>query len=206
MAVEHTKRAVNRRAKQKQVLGPEVRPQEIRQEDMGKTVNPTIANTAILSKVLAKQPENLNLFRWLINPRSFGQTVENVMYTSFLINTGKAAIEQPEDGSGIPVICTCCVAVSPPITYLNALIRSVDACEPPAPEDRMPVYDAKGELVTAALTKRQVIMEMNMEVWEVSSRGRPLVVPPNLIAHRYTSSVIIGSHRVVQYQNEHYST
>jgi hypothetical protein len=111
MAVEHTKRAVNRRAKQKQVVGPEVRPQELKQGDLNATVNPTIENTKILARELKRQPDNLNLFKWLINPRSFGQTVENTMYTSFLINTGQAAIEESEDGSGIPIICTCCLAV-----------------------------------------------------------------------------------------------
>lgn len=111
MAVEHTKRAVNRRARQKQVVGPEVRPQELKQGDLAAAANPTIENTRILARELKKQPDNLNLFRWLINPRSFGQTVENTMYTSFLINTGRAAIEESEDGSGIPIICTSCLAV-----------------------------------------------------------------------------------------------
>lgn len=110
MAVEHKRRAVNRRAKQKQAVAPEVRPQEVKQGDLGENVNPTIRNTNLLEKELRKY-ENVNLFKWLINPRSFGQTVENTMYTSFLVNTGRAAIEDPEDGSGIPVICTLCFAI-----------------------------------------------------------------------------------------------
>ncbi|KAI5452174.1 hypothetical protein NCC49_001112 [Naganishia albida] len=143
MAVEHKRRAVNRRAKQKQAVAPEVRPQEVKQGDLGENVNPTIRNTNLLEKELRKY-ENVNLFKWLINPRSFGQTVENTMYTSFLVNTGRAAIEDPEDGSGIPVIY---------------------ACEPPTPEDRIAQYDETGKLLTEALTKRQVILEMNMQVW-----------------------------------------
>jgi hypothetical protein len=71
MAVEHKKRVVNRKARQKQALQPEVRPQEIRQEDMTKAANPTITNTQALAKLLEKQDEDLNLFEWLINPNSF---------------------------------------------------------------------------------------------------------------------------------------
>lgn len=107
MAVEHRKRIINRKARQKQVQQPEVRPKEIRQGDMKQTVNPTIANTKKLGDLLDDQPGNgkVNLFKWLINPRSFGQTVENTFWTSFLVTNGEAAIEVAEDGSGIPLIC-----------------------------------------------------------------------------------------------------
>lgn len=116
MAVEHTKRIVKRKARQKQVVQPEVRPQEIRQEDMKKTVNPTIANTKALDDLLVKQSEEgVNLFKWLINPRSFGQTIENTFWTSFLVSTGRAAVVDAEDGSGIPVICALSAYV--PLTY-----------------------------------------------------------------------------------------
>ncbi|KFY71345.1 hypothetical protein V499_08438 [Pseudogymnoascus sp. VKM F-103] len=40
----------------------------------------------------------MDLFRFVINPRSFGQTVENMFYVSFLIRDGKAAITVDEDG------------------------------------------------------------------------------------------------------------
>ncbi|KFX99317.1 hypothetical protein O988_03940 [Pseudogymnoascus sp. VKM F-3808] len=40
----------------------------------------------------------MDLFRFVINPRSFGQTVENMFYVSFLIRDGKAAITVDENG------------------------------------------------------------------------------------------------------------
>ncbi|KAI5454584.1 hypothetical protein NCC49_003478 [Naganishia albida] len=145
MAVEHKKRVVNRKARQKQALAPEVRPQEIRQEDMTKAANPTITNTQALAKLLEKQDEDLNLFEWLINPNSFAQSVENTFYTSFLVSTCMAAIDVREDGSGIPIIFSC---------------------EPPTEEDKREQFDENGESIRDALTKRQVVFEMTMDIWK----------------------------------------
>ncbi|KAJ9098673.1 hypothetical protein QFC21_004321 [Naganishia friedmannii] len=144
MAVEHRKRVINRKAKQKQALAPEVRPQEIRQGDMTRAVNPTIQNTDELDSLLGTLPHEVNYFKWVINPRSFGQTVENVFYTSFLINNGHAAIEIHEDGGGIPMIV---------------------GCNPPLQEDRVPKYNDDGTLKELAMSKRQLVMEWTMDLW-----------------------------------------
>lgn len=45
----------------------------------------------------------MNLFRFIINPNDFGQSVENMFYLSFLIRDGKCALDF-EDGE--PNICT----------------------------------------------------------------------------------------------------
>lgn len=44
----------------------------------------------------------MNLFRLIVNPRDFGQSVENLFYLSFLIRDGKCALDF-EDGE--PLIC-----------------------------------------------------------------------------------------------------
>jgi hypothetical protein len=44
----------------------------------------------------------------------------------------------------------------------------VVSCEPPSEEDRRAQFDAEGNQIREALTKRQVVMEMSMEVWKVS--------------------------------------
>ncbi|KAJ9101948.1 hypothetical protein QFC19_005030 [Naganishia cerealis] len=146
MAIEHKKRIVNRKARQQQHVGPEVRPQEIRQEDMTKAANPTITNTKALATLLEGQdPDGVNFFEWVVNPRSFGQTVENMFYTSFLVREGIAAIDVRDDGSGIPIIF---------------------ACDPPSEEDKRAQYDEEGNVVREALARRQVVMEMTMDVWQ----------------------------------------
>jgi non-structural maintenance of chromosomes element 4 len=45
----------------------------------------------------------VNLFRFVINPSDFAQSVENMFYLSFLIRDGECALEIEEDGE--PVIC-----------------------------------------------------------------------------------------------------
>lgn len=47
---------------------------------------------------------NVNLFKFIINPQDFGQSVENLFYLSFLIRDGKCAFFADED-TGEPVIC-----------------------------------------------------------------------------------------------------
>lgn len=44
-----------------------------------------------------------NLFKFVINPHDFGQSVENMFYLSFLIRDGKCMFEI-EEGTGEPVI------------------------------------------------------------------------------------------------------
>jgi len=41
----------------------------------------------------------LNFFEFVVNPKSFGQSVENVFFVSFLINSGHAGIKVEPDGS-----------------------------------------------------------------------------------------------------------
>ena len=46
----------------------------------------------------------MNIFKFVINPHDFGQSVENLFYLSFLIRDGKCAFYTDED-TGEPVIC-----------------------------------------------------------------------------------------------------
>lgn len=48
------------------------------------------------------ESQPINFFKFIINPESFGQTVENLFYLSFLIRDGKVSID---DDSGQPVLC-----------------------------------------------------------------------------------------------------
>lgn len=44
----------------------------------------------------------VNFFRFIVHPKSFGQTVENLFYVSFLIRDGSVGVG--EDGDGLPTL------------------------------------------------------------------------------------------------------
>ena len=56
-----------------------------------------------IEELLSEEPGQINLFKFIINPNDFAQSVENIFYLSFLIRDGKVALETLDDGQ--PVIC-----------------------------------------------------------------------------------------------------
>lgn len=58
---------------------------------------------AVLDRYGISQEGELAFFKFVINPYSFGQTVENMFYVSFLIRDGKAGINVGDDG--MPYLC-----------------------------------------------------------------------------------------------------
>ncbi|KAG2119313.1 hypothetical protein DEU56DRAFT_747401, partial [Suillus clintonianus] len=47
----------------------------------------------------------VNLFRLVVNPHDFGQSVENLFHLSFLVQDGTCALHIRDDGE--PLICIC---------------------------------------------------------------------------------------------------
>lgn len=92
-----------------------VRPVEI--ENNGEEKGPeNNANTSlrlvrsihtVLEEYFFEHPEiadtGLNLFKAVVNPNSFGQTIENIFYISFLVKDGFICIQ--EDDDDLPVMC-----------------------------------------------------------------------------------------------------
>ena len=58
---------------------------------------------ALLQKHRMSDSGGVGLFDYVLNPRSFGQTVENMFYVSFLIKEGRFGIGK--DSEGLPAIC-----------------------------------------------------------------------------------------------------
>jgi len=59
---------------------------------------------AILQAILDDSPGAINIFKFIVNPNDFAQSVENIFYLSFLIRDGKVAFETMD---GEPVIYRC---------------------------------------------------------------------------------------------------
>lgn len=64
---------------------------------------------ALLKKHRISTTGGVSLFDFVINPTSFGQTVENLFYTSFLIKEGSFGIQNDE--SDLPTISKSCRSV-----------------------------------------------------------------------------------------------
>ena len=71
------------------------------EEDIQKQENATSRMVRSVHSLLMEH-ESVNLFKFVINPRSFGQTVENMFYLSFSIRDARARIEI--DKRGIPMV------------------------------------------------------------------------------------------------------
>lgn len=103
LSIEQKKRANVKRAKQEKHVGDETKPQELKEEDIQRSENETTKNVVQLSEILENEGVPVNLFKFVVNPNDFAQTVENIFYLSFLIRDGKVALETNDEGE--PVIC-----------------------------------------------------------------------------------------------------
>ncbi|KAK4686799.1 non-structural maintenance of chromosomes element 4, partial [Tremellales sp. Uapishka_1] len=101
LSVQHQKRTMAKRAKRAE-LAPETRPQESLSATQNQgNKNDTVGNVVVVGKTLMKlDPERKGIpfYKLVINPDSFGQTIENMFYTSFLVHEGKVRMTVDEDG------------------------------------------------------------------------------------------------------------
>ncbi|KAJ6587042.1 Nse4 C-terminal-domain-containing protein [Mycena vulgaris] len=104
LSIEQKKRTVTKRAKFEKDKAEERRPQELKEEDIARSENETTKNVATLEALLEEEGRT-NLFKFVINPNDFAQSVENIFYLSFLIRDGKVALETDDDGQVMIFIC-----------------------------------------------------------------------------------------------------
>ncbi|KAF9987886.1 nuclear protein [Modicella reniformis] len=152
MSVEHKSRSIAQR--QRIVRDPNAmrKPQELREEDIARQENETTKNVMQISDILEGCTDKVNLFELVINPESFGQTIENIFYLSFLVRDGKVSIseedmddpnrDQYDDGEE-----------REPREGAN-IQPMVQLTEPPTAEDYQ-----------GGLLKKQMVMELDMAMW-----------------------------------------
>lgn len=105
LEVEQKKRNVGKRAKLEKNKEDERKPQELREDDIIRAENETTKNVIAIQTLLEGMGEAVNLFRFVVNPHDFAQSVENIFYLSFLIRDGVCALEIQENGEPMIFIC-----------------------------------------------------------------------------------------------------
>ncbi|KAF8633380.1 hypothetical protein AX17_004551 [Amanita inopinata Kibby_2008] len=105
LSIEQKKRVTAKRAKLEKNKEDEKKPQEIKEEDISRSQNETTKNVLILENILENEEEPINIFKLIVNPRDFAQSVENLFYLSFLIRDGKVALEINESGEPLVYMC-----------------------------------------------------------------------------------------------------
>ncbi|KAK7472757.1 hypothetical protein VKT23_000867 [Stygiomarasmius scandens] len=105
LSIEQKTRAPVKREKLEKNKAEQTKPQELKEEDISRSTNETTKNVATLEGILSETGP-INLFKFIVNPEDFAQSVENLFYLSFLIRDGKVALETSED-TGEPIIYAC---------------------------------------------------------------------------------------------------
>ncbi|EKM51312.1 uncharacterized protein PHACADRAFT_32294 [Phanerochaete carnosa HHB-10118-sp] len=139
LSVEQKKRNVTKRARLEKHKEDQRKPQEITEDDITRSGNETTKNVAALERIL-ETIGKVNLFKFIVNPNDFAQSVENLFHLSFLIRDGKCALEIE---NGEPIIFRPLDAYMPVI------------CEAPSADD-----------YTEGLRKHQMVMELDMATWK----------------------------------------
>jgi hypothetical protein len=103
LSAEVKKRTVRQRV-QLDKSGEAAKPQELKEGDLHVSENETAANVLAVEGILSRIGEEVNLFRFVINPNDFAESVENIFYLSFLIRDGKCSLTWSEGENPEPVI------------------------------------------------------------------------------------------------------
>lgn len=111
---------------------------------------------AAMERLGLAESGNIDLVRFCINPKSFGQTVENIFYVSFLIRDGHVAVNYEENGlpslgGSFSCIHTCgsCFGAM----LIRSLVASSDSISNVSSESK------------AGTRKYQAVLSIDMPLW-----------------------------------------
>lgn len=146
-----------------------VRPIEVTQDEATGTENNS--NTMmtlvkgiydILKGYFIKNPQlqedGINLFKFIVNPESFGQTIENIFYLSFLVKDGFVALGHNDDGLPILRMSLYCSRIYETVTNMHFYLLVI--ADPPTQEDHKKM----------SISRKQVIFPMTMWEWQETKR------------------------------------
>ncbi|KAG8760432.1 nuclear protein [Serendipita sp. 396] len=101
LSLEVKERKKTTRARLEKDKRDEIKPQELRDDEIQRSENETTKMVRLVAQKLSEIDENgVNFFEFVINPQSFAQSIENIFYVSFLVRDGKAAVF-PHDETGL---------------------------------------------------------------------------------------------------------
>nr|KAJ3422085.1 nuclear protein [Polyrhizophydium stewartii] len=80
----------------------QIQPQQLEEKDIAQQENETSNKVQMMHSHLL-EVEPVSLFRFFVNPESFGQSVENLFYVSFLVHDGRVSLETSKDGDDIVI-------------------------------------------------------------------------------------------------------
>ncbi|KAG6378254.1 Nse4 C-terminal-domain-containing protein [Boletus reticuloceps] len=103
-SIEQKKRGPIKRQQQEKVQEEESKPQEIKEDDIKRSDNETTKNVLKI-KDLLEATGPINIFKFIVNPNDFAQSVENLFYLSFVIRDGECAFEINDNGE--PIVMRC---------------------------------------------------------------------------------------------------
>jgi hypothetical protein len=195
MAIEHKTRQMKQRTRIIRDPKDMKKPQELQEEDIARQENETTKNVMQISEILEELDQKVNLFHLVINPESFGQTVENIFYLSFLVRDGKVSIteedmDDPNRGNDEDDEMR--------ETREGANMQPmVELCETPTAEDYQ-----------GGLLKKQMVMDIDMATWRVcfflsSYYFLPLSVLALTFIYDFQRCVSVGTHRGVRYSENY---
>ncbi|GAA5899950.1 hypothetical protein JCM5296_001924 [Sporobolomyces johnsonii] len=138
------KKQRTQRAKQKIDESERMRPEELHAEDVAKNENETGKVTARIARHLQEiaGATGIPYLKFIVNPHSFPQTVENMFYFSFLVREQKVALEVDDNEDSE--------------WYGDMIAYMVD------PESAAQIVK------DGSMPKHQVVLELTQEVWQAA--------------------------------------
>lgn len=112
--------------------------------------------SAAMERLGLAESGNIDLVRFCLNPKSFGQTVENIFYVSFLIRDGHVAVNYEENGLpslGEFFLCICACGTFFGVQLIRSLVASSDSISNVSAESK------------AGTRKYQAVLSIDMPLW-----------------------------------------